>query len=168
MSLVGAKLAETPVMGWSTWNHFHCNINEKLIRNASDLLIQSGLAKAGYTFVNLDDCWSLKDRDNVTGELQADPLKFPSGIKKLADYLHSKGLKLGLYTDRGFKTCQGSNPVILSTACNAWQYNNANQSYVGFPGSLDHEEQDARTFARCISRPPLYVGLLAHTCSCSY
>jgi len=109
-------------MGWNSWNHFACNINEKIIRGAADLLVQTGMKDLGYEFVNIDDCWQSPQRDSQ-GNLQADPSKFPSGMKALADYVHSKGLKLGIYSDAGTKTCQG------------------------YPGSWDHEEQDAKIFA---------------------
>merc|ERR1719443_1064464 len=86
-------------------------------------MISSGLRDAGYTYVNLDDCWHAKERNATTGRLQGDPKRFPSGMKALGDFLHSKGFKFGIYTDRGYKTCQG------------------------LPGSYQHEELDAQTFA---------------------
>ncbi len=108
-------------MGWNSWNKFGCNINEKLIMSTIDTIVSSGLAKAGYTYVNLDDCWHKKRDDN--GIIVPDPDKFPNGIKPLADYAHEKGLKFGLYSDAGFKTC------------------------CGYPGSLGYEEIDSQTFA---------------------
>ena len=110
----------TPPMGWNSWNKFGCSINEKLIMSTIDTLVSSGLAKAGYTYVNIDDCWQ-KTRDE-NGKIQPNPDFFPNGMKVLADYAHEKGLKFGLYSDAGFKTC-----------CN-------------LPGSLGYEEIDAKTY----------------------
>ena len=115
-------LGLTPQMGWNTWNKFGCNINEQLIRDTIDTLNSSGLLEAGYKYINLDDCWQI-DRNNETNEIIADPDKFPSGIKKLADYAHEKGLLIGLYSDAGNKTCAGR------------------------PGSLGYEQRDADTYA---------------------
>lgn len=121
----GAKaphLGMTPQMGWSTWNKFGGNINEKIIRDMADKLVELGLADAGYVYLNIDDCWhGERDKD---GFIQVDSERFPSGMKALADYVHSKGLKLGIYSDAGCMTCAGR------------------------PGSLGHEYQDALQYAR--------------------
>jgi alpha-galactosidase len=114
-------LALTPPMGWNTWNKFACNVDEKLIRESADALVTSGLKDAGYTFIVIDDCWH-GERDSL-GFINADPKKFPSGMKALGDYIHSKGLKFGIYSDAGSKTCGGR------------------------PGSRGHEYQDAITYA---------------------
>lgn len=116
------KLALTPPMGWNSWNRFGCDIDEKLIRKMADAMVASGMKDVGYIYVNIDDCWMAGTRD-VQGNLQADPERFPSGIKALADYVHGKGLKLGIYSSAGTKTCQG------------------------YPASLDHEVKDAEKFA---------------------
>jgi alpha-galactosidase len=108
-------------MGWNSWNKFGCDVSEQLIREMADAMVSSGLQAAGYQYVNIDDCWQVS-RD-AQGNIVADPARFPSGIKALADYVHSKGLKLGVYTDAGRLTCQKR------------------------PGSLDHELQDAKTYA---------------------
>ena len=121
-------LASSPPMGWNSWNHFACNINETLFRETADAMVESGMRDAGYRYVNVDDCWQ-HERD-TNGTLQANPQRFPSGIKALADYVHARGLKLGLYATPGSHTCA----------------NNAG-SYPGSLGSIGHEEQDARTFA---------------------
>lgn len=115
-------VADTPPMGWNSWNTFHCDINEKLIHEIADALVASGMQKAGYQYVVLDDCWSAMERD-ADGNLVAHPEKFPSGVKALGDYLHSKGFKFGIYNCAGTKTC------------------------AGFPGGAGHEEQDARAYA---------------------
>jgi alpha-galactosidase len=114
-------LALTPPMGWNSWNKFGCEINEELVRGAAETMVSTGMRDAGYLYVVIDDCWQ-SGRD-AQGTLVADPAKFPSGIKKLSDYIHSKGLKLGIYSDAGSKTCGGR------------------------PGSQGREYQDARTFA---------------------
>jgi alpha-galactosidase len=111
-------------MGWNSWNGFHCDdLNETLVRQTADAIASNGLAQLGYQYVNLDDCWMATSRD-ANGNLQADPAKFgPDGIRGLADYVHSKGLKLGIYESAGTATCAGR------------------------PGSLGHETADARSFA---------------------
>ncbi|HXN94444.1 MAG TPA: glycoside hydrolase family 27 protein [Candidatus Acidoferrales bacterium] len=116
-----ASLAPTPPMGWNSWNKFGCNVSDKLIREMADAVVSSGMQAAGYQFVNIDDCWQVS-RD-ASGTIVADPARFPSGIKALADYVHGKGLKLGIYTDAGTGTCEKR------------------------PGSLNHEVQDAKTYA---------------------
>jgi Alpha-galactosidase len=114
-------LAQTPPLGWNSWNHFGCDVDEKLIRATADAMVKSGMKKAGYEYVNIDDCWH-GERD-ANGNIQADPKRFPSGIKALADYVHKKGLKLGIYSDAGWTTCAGK------------------------PGSRGYEFQDAKTYA---------------------
>src|SRR4051812_989289 len=86
----------TPPMGWNSWNTFGCNINESLIRGMADSIVNSGMKDAGYQYVIIDDCWMNPNRDS-SGNLQGDPSRFPSGMKSLGDYLHSKGLKFGIY-----------------------------------------------------------------------
>ncbi|CAL4917321.1 unnamed protein product [Urochloa decumbens] len=110
-------------MGWNSWNHFGCGINEDLIKQTADALVNTGMAKLGYEYVNIDDCWAESDRDSQ-GNFVANRQTFPSGIKALADYVHAKGLKLGIYSDAGSRTCSQK-----------------------MPGSLDHEEQDVKTFS---------------------
>jgi alpha-galactosidase len=114
-------LALTPPMGWNTWNKFACNVDEKLIRESADAMVTSGLKDAGYIYIVIDDCWH-GERDSL-GFIHADAKKFPSGMKALSDYIHSKGLKFGIYSDAGSKTCGGR------------------------PGSRGHEYQDAITYA---------------------
>ncbi|XP_068640210.1 alpha-galactosidase-like [Aristolochia californica] len=116
-------LGASPQMGWNSWNRFHCNIDEKLIRETADAMVSTGLAAVGYQYINLDDCWGELNRDSQ-GNLVPKASTFPSGIKALADYMHSKGLKFGIYSDAGTQTCSKT-----------------------MPGSLGYEEQDARTFA---------------------
>ena len=96
-------LAKTPPMGWNSWNKFSCNVSEELIRSVADAIATNGMKDAGYQYVVIDDCWQVsRDAD---GNIVADPQRFPSGIKALADYIHSKGLKFGLYSDAGTLTC---------------------------------------------------------------
>lgn len=115
-------LAPTPPMGWNSWNKFACNINEEIVRKQADAMAASGLKAAGYQYIVIDDCWQ-KSRD-ADGNIVADAERFPSGIKALADYVHAKGLKFGLYSDAGALTCGGR------------------------PGSAGHEFQDAKQYAR--------------------
>src|SRR3954449_9855387 len=111
-------LALTPPMGFNNWNSTHCraDFNENMVKGIADIFVDRGLKDAGYQYVNLDDCWALPQRD-ADGNLQPDPVRFPGGVKAVADYVHSKGLKLGIYSSAGTKTC------------------NTN----GFPGGLGHE-----------------------------
>lgn len=125
-------LVKTPPMGWNSWNVFHENINETQIKEIADVMDSSGLKDAGYIYLNLDDNWMAKTRD-ANGNLQADPTRFPSGMKALGDYIHSKGLKFGIYGDRGLRTCH--------------HYNNSNTFPNSESGSYMKEEQDAKTFA---------------------
>ena len=114
-------LAKTPPMGWNSWNKFGCDVSEKLIREVADAMVTSGMKDAGYQYVVIDDCWQV-DRD-AQGNVIPDLKRFPSGMKALADYIHSKGLKFGLYSDAGTLTCQKR------------------------PGSRGYEFQDARQYA---------------------
>jgi alpha-galactosidase len=114
-------IALTPPLGWNTWNTFHCDVNENLIMGAADAMVSSGMKDAGYEYVVIDDCWQI-GRDS-TGRIVADPERFPSGIKALADYVHSKGLKFGIYSDAGTMTCARR------------------------PGSLGYEKMDAQTYS---------------------
>jgi alpha-galactosidase len=116
-------LAMTPPMGWNSWNTFATNIDEKLVKETADIMISSGLAAAGYNYIVLDDGWMAKERDSE-GNLVPDPAKFPSGMKSLIDYVHSKGLKFGLYNCAGTQTC------------------------AGYPGTRGFEYQDARFYAK--------------------
>ena len=115
-------LALTPPMGWNSWNTFGTDINEELVKDIADKFIELGLKDAGYEYIVLDDGWMSKKRD-VNGNLIADSSKFPNGMKALADYIHSKGLKFGLYNCAGSKTC------------------------AGYPGSRGYEYQDAKLYA---------------------
>ena len=115
-------LATTPPMGWNSWNTFAGNINEQLIKGVAEALITSGMKKAGYTYIVVDDCWEATERD-AQGNIVPDPVKFPGGMKALGDYLHERGFKFGIHNCAGTKTC------------------------AGFPGGRGHEYQDARTYA---------------------
>jgi alpha-galactosidase len=99
------QLALTPPMGWNSWNKFACSVNEEIVRAEADAMATNGMKAAGYEFINIDDCWQIGRDSN--GVIVADPSAFPSGIKALADYVHSRGLKLGIYSDHGTATCQG-------------------------------------------------------------
>jgi alpha-galactosidase len=114
-------LARTPPMGWNSWNKFGCNVSEDMIRGMADGMVKSGMKDAGYQYVVIDDCWQV-ERDKA-GNIVADAKRFPAGIKALADYVHSLGLKFGIYSDAGSMTCAKR------------------------PGSLGHEYQDALQYA---------------------
>ncbi len=114
-------VGKTPPMGWNSWNTFGKNINEQLILETADAMVEKGYRDAGYEYVVIDDCWSLRER--VDGKIVADPEKFPHGMKYIGDYIHSKGLKFGMYSATGARTC------------------------AGYPGSFGHEYEDAQMFA---------------------
>lgn len=118
-------LAKTPPMGWSSWNIFHGEIDETKIKQIADAMVSSGMKDAGYVYLNLDDNWMANPARDANGNLRGDPNRFPSGIKALADYVHDKGLKLGIYGDRGTMTCMG----------------------IPQSGSHGYEDRDAKTFA---------------------
>jgi alpha-galactosidase len=115
-------LAQTPPMGWNSWNTFQTNIDEPLLKGMVDTYVSSGMKDAGYEYFVLDDGWMTMERDK-DGNLVADPKKFPNGMKEFADYVHSKGLKFGIYNCAGTKTC------------------------AGYPGTRGYEYQDARLYA---------------------
>lgn len=98
------NLAMTPPMGWNSWNKFGCDINEKVIKEMADAMVSTGMSKLGYEYIVIDDCWQIARKPN--GTILADSTRFPSGIKSLADYIHAKGLKFGIYSCAGRKTCQ--------------------------------------------------------------
>src|SRR5215471_17510881 len=112
--------ALTPPMGWNSWNHFACKVNDAVVRSAADSMVANGMKAAGYTFVNIDDCWQGKRDDK--GSIQPNE-RFPD-MRALADYVHSRGLKIGIYSSPGPKTC------------------------AKYEGSYGHEEQDAETYAQ--------------------
>lgn len=115
------RLAPKPPMGWMTWNYFQGNISDALIREIADIMVADGYLAAGYEYIFIDDCWQ-GGRD-AHNNIIPDPVKFPNGMRALADYVHSKGLKLGIYSDAAQLTC------------------------AGYTASYGFEEQDARTFA---------------------
>ena len=119
---LGNGLALTPPMGWNDWNAYGCNVSEQLVEQTALAMHNDGMQAAGYQYVNIDDCWMSSSRD-ASGNLVANPSKFPDGIAAVASYVHSLGLKLGIYEDAGTATC------------------------AGYPGSYGHEQQDANLFA---------------------
>ena len=116
-------LAPTPPMGWNSWNTFYDQYDEALIRDIADTMVSSGLARLGYQYLIIDDCWAERERD-AQGNLRPDSRKFPQGLKPVIDYVHSLGLKFGIYSCCGVRTC------------------------AGYPGSFEHECRDADFFAR--------------------
>ena len=115
------EIARTPPMGWNSWNKFGCNVSETLIREVADAIVSTGMKDAGYQYVVIDDCWQVGRDKN--GTIVPDPERFKGGMKALADYVHSKGLKFGVYSDAGARTCEGR------------------------PGSSGYEVEDARQYA---------------------
>ncbi len=120
-SRVDNGLVRTPPMGWNSWNKFACNVSDSLIREVADAISANGMKDAGYQYVTIDDCWQVARR--ADGQIVPDSVRFKPGMKALADYVHSKGLKFGIYTDAGRKTCEGR------------------------PGSYGYEAIDAKTYA---------------------
>ena len=118
---ISANLALTPPMGWNSWNKFGCNVSEDMIKGMADAVVSSGMKDAGYMYVNIDDCWQVSRDANAN--IVVDPQRFPHGMKAVGDYIHSLGLKFGVYSDAGSKTCAGR------------------------PGGLGHEYQDAVQYA---------------------
>lgn len=116
------KLGKTPPMGWNSWNRYHCDVSEKLIMAMADAMATNGMKDAGYAYIVIDDCWQVSRDEN--GNIVADKERFPNGMKYLADYVHSKGLKFGIYSSAGTVTCQRR------------------------PGGFGHEYQDALFYAR--------------------
>lgn len=115
-------LAKTPPMGWNSWNKFGCNVSGKLITEMADAMVNNGMLEAGYSYLVIDDCWQI-GRDSL-GNIIPDPERFPKGMKAVADYVHNRGLKFGIYSCAGSETCQGR------------------------PGSRGYQFQDARTYAK--------------------
>ncbi|MDM2349665.1 glycoside hydrolase family 27 protein [Mycobacteroides abscessus subsp. abscessus] len=125
-----AGLASTPPLGWNSWNVFGCNIDEQRIERTAQAMVSSGMRDAGYRYVVVDDCW-FDPRRNASGELRANPARFPHGMKAVADFVHARGLLFGIYASPGEATCAQNGG-----------------SYPGRTGSRGHEIQDAQTFAR--------------------
>ena len=121
VSAPSSGLALTPPMGWNSWNKFACNVSEDMIKAMADALVKSGMKDAGYQYVNIDDCWQVSRDEHAN--IVVDPQRFPHGMKALGDYIHALGLKFGVYSDAGTKTCAGR------------------------PGGLGHEYQDALQYA---------------------
>jgi alpha-galactosidase len=121
--------ALTPPLGWNSWNSFGCNVSESAVRQAADAMVSSGMRDAGYRYIVVDDCWFDPQRD-AQGALRASPSKFPGGMKALGDYIHSRGLKFGIYQVPTDRTCA-----------------QRTGTYPGSTGSQGHEVQDANTFA---------------------
>ncbi|XP_074866981.1 alpha-N-acetylgalactosaminidase-like isoform X2 [Carettochelys insculpta] len=176
-------LLRTPPMGWLPWERFRCNtdcktdpencISEHLIKSMADKMAEDGWKELGYEYVNLDDCWSAKERDSQ-GRLQPDPDRFPSGIKALANYVHSKGLKFGIYSDMGNYTCSGYPGTTLDTVDTdaktfaEWEvdmlkldgcYSNSSVKAIGYPKMSIALNKTGRPIAYLCSWPAYEGGL---------
>eukprot|EP01116_Phalansterium_solitarium_P024035 TRINITY_DN867_c0_g1_i1.p1 TRINITY_DN867_c0_g1~~TRINITY_DN867_c0_g1_i1.p1 ORF type:complete len:727 (+),score=197.67 TRINITY_DN867_c0_g1_i1:51-2183(+) len=117
----GFDVASTPPMGWNSWNFYGCSVDEQALRSAAKAMNASGLQAVGYEYINSDDCWMLLNRSEA-GQLIPNPQKFPSGLQATIDYVHSLGLKFGLYTDAGSRTCAGFAGAYGHEAIDAWTY----------------------------------------------
>lgn len=135
-------LAQTPPMGWNSWNKFGCNVSENLIRDIADAMVSSGMKDAGYEYVVIDDCWQV-DRD-ANGVIVCDPERFPNGMKAVADYVHSLGLKFGIYSCAGTHTCQGRPGSMGYQFIDARTYADWGVDYLKYDW-CDNEGQDARS-----------------------
>jgi alpha-galactosidase len=131
-ALEAPTVSTAPPLGWNSWNQYGCDVSEDLIKRQADAMVVTGMKAVGYRYVNIDDCWMDVTRD-VNGNYRANPQTFPHGIKSLADYVHARGLKLGIYTSPGPQTCVGRGLEGIRAKRH--------------PGSEGHERQDARQFA---------------------
>jgi alpha-galactosidase len=159
---------ETPPMGFNSWNFYHCNIDENIVKAIADAIASNGMIQAGYRYVNIDDCWQVERLSN--GTIQADPARFPSGMRSLADYVHSRGLRFGLYTAQGSRTCQNRPGAFLYEeidaetycdwgidylkvdACGGSNWPQGNTSWIKFRNALD-------ACAERTGRPPIVLSV---------
>ena len=131
-------MAHTPQMGWNTWNKYYCNVSEEIVKFNSDAIVQLGLDKLGYKYINVDDCWMLKERDS-RGHMIADPVTFPSGMKDLGDYIHSKGLKYGIYSSAGNMTCERRAGSLYYEAVDAQDWADWGVDYLKYDNCFNEE-----------------------------
>ena len=151
-----------PPMGFSTWNNFHGDINETLIKEVATAMHSSGLQRLGYTFVNLDDLWGAPER-NATGHIVADPARFPSGAAALGSWLTERGFRFGLYTARNTRTCSDQMPGSLGNEMlDAATFASYGASFIkndDFRVNLSHAVQDYGTMQRAIAAVPGHAML---------
>jgi alpha-galactosidase len=133
--------AQTPPLGWNSWNAYSCAVTEAEIRDAADALVETGLRDAGYEYLVVDDCWMAEGTDK--GALQADPVDFPTGMAALADYVHDRGLKFGLYSSAGSHTCQGYPASLGREQRHAEQFAEWGVDYLKYDNCGDHHGRDA-------------------------
>ncbi|KAK7086451.1 hypothetical protein SK128_004218 [Halocaridina rubra] len=164
-------LARTPPMGWLAWERFRCNIDcdndpyncikESLFMTMADLMVSEGYAAVGYNVVSLDDCWMASERD-ANGKLQPDPIRFPSGLKALSDYLHAKGLLFGMYEDYGTFTCAGYPGILGSLELDAQTFAEWGVDYVKLdgcnadPADMDQGYPEFGQYLNATGRPMIY------------
>jgi alpha-galactosidase len=137
-----AGLARTPPMGWNSWNGYSCTVTESHIREAADALVETGSSEAGYEYVVVDDCW-MAEETGPDGQLRAHPERFPSGMAQLADYVHDRGLKFGLYSSAGSHTCQGYPASLGRERRHAEQFAAWGVDYLKYDNCGDHRGRDA-------------------------
>ena len=135
-------LADAPPMGWNSWNAHSCTVTEADIRDAADAMVESGLRDAGYEYVVVDDCWMAEETD-ADGSLRPHPTEFPSGIAELAEYVHDRGLKFGLYSSAGTRTCQGYPASLGRESRHAEQFAAWGVDYLKYDNCGDHLGRDA-------------------------
>jgi alpha-galactosidase len=164
---LASGLAPTPPMGWNSWNKFACNISEDFVKRTADAMVSLGMKDVGYQYINIDDCWSISSAARAAdGSLQPDPVRFPNGIQALADYVHGKGLKLGIYGDRGTETCghrAGSGGYEMQDAATfaAWGVDYLKYDNCPDPGpnpgpTIQPEYQAMRDALDAVSRPIVF------------
>jgi alpha-galactosidase len=158
MIKIGNLLALTPPMGWNSWNTFATGLSDSLVRQTADSMVSSGMRDLGYQYINIDDFWQLKDRDS-SGNIQINKIKFPNGIKTVADYVHSKGLKLGIYSDAAAHTCGGVAGSYLyeekdAKAFGDWQVDLLKYDYCEAPDARDTAVDRYTRMARALHNQP--------------
>eukprot|EP00041_Stephanoeca_diplocostata_P035881 m.1281395 g.1281395 ORF g.1281395 m.1281395 type:complete len:359 (-) comp24771_c0_seq2:6553-7629(-) len=166
-------LGRQPPLGWSSWNYFSIHINESIFMEMADAMVETGLSKVGYTYINIDAGYLLHTRDAKTNKLQVNSALFPSGMRALADYIHSKGLKLGVYTDLTDRSCgpgpgsYGYYDIDAETFAHDWQVDYLKVDYCGSNVNRDPQPQydgfaKLRDALNKTGRP-IYYSICPHT-----
>lgn len=150
----------TPFMGWLSWNVVEGDISDEVVRTVADAMVSTGLKDAGYDYLVIDDLWQAKAREEGTGFPSPDSIKFPDGMKAVADYVHSKGLKFGIYSDAGSKTCAGcfgsyGFEEVDAKAYAGWDVDLLKYDYCFVDGAMMHFQHipDTRQWVTPLSHP---------------
>ncbi|CDW77703.1 melibiase family protein [Stylonychia lemnae] len=144
-SCLNNGLGKTPAMGWNTWNKYNCDISEDIIKQNAKKIVDLGLDKIGYVYINIDDCWQLADRD-ANGNVQADLTKFPNGMMAVGDYIHTLGLKFGIYSSAGTQTCQGKAGSLGFEKQDAQYYSNIGADYLKYDNCFNQGVQGKKRY----------------------